>query len=150
MNVRAIRKWRCVAVTSALMTAGTASAQVLYLYPVEFPNDQLWPQAISADGSVVVGRIAVHPTNGTGRAGMWRPDSGIFELVLPEPLNQYVSLATGVSDNGEVIAGDVTFPATPTEFSHTEVFVKTPEGFDLPNPFEARECTSWVSPPMAA
>lgn len=133
MDVRALRKWRWMALASALVTAGTASAQHLYLYPVGFPSDQVWPNAISADGSVVVGRMQVHPFTSpvSDRAAVWWPATGGFGTpVLPDFLQSYRSAATGVSENGEVIAGHVSISG------RNEIFVKTPLGTQLPNPYE--------------
>jgi len=122
-----------VAAASAWIAAEAASAQHLYLYPAPFPSEQVWPNAISADGSVVVGRMQIHPftSPASDRAAQWRPATGGFgDRFLPDHLEIGRSEATGVSEDGGVIAGNVTVG------TRNNVFVKTPQGISLPNPFE--------------
>ncbi len=115
------------------LTSHSASAQSVYPYPSSFPDYQLWPRAISVDGSVVVGRLAVHYQTGVGAAGRWSPTLGIVGGVLPLHLQAFNSVATGVSENGEVIAGNVRLGSGQDT---NEIFVTSNIAFGLVNPFE--------------
>ena len=118
---------KCALLSFALASCALAAAPSFQDIAPSQPY--AYPQALSADGSTVVG-------SRSGTAFRWNPSTGYQDLLLPAPVASYPTwFATGVSSDGHYVAGyanGIAYLFAPIRWNtqaNTSQVLETPSGY---------------------